>query len=363
MTAYSAKIRHMPGSSEPDEYDFSCAQLPAPDFVVTRDIDGNKKSCYGDLLWDRSAYNPIGRTFNLNFQFWDDRSAITRLRQSLVDEMHWLMFILIYLKPGAALSNQTLASYVQVARSLARYCEMNSLQVKEVLSVSELSFAFIESGCDQRKFVALQVQLRDIGAKVVGFDVAGKDAIEKLRSIANRYRDSIKQYPPIPTRIFSIILEGLNEIIHEFNQIIEPLLALASECYSDPLTGMGVTRQKNVRSELSLNFDGFRLGFDNLLKKYGLTEFWAEKGYEPNRPGLSVALIDIQHVATLQILAYSGMRGSEVVSLPYHCLRTVDRDGCVHYIVKGRVTKLTKGKIKQVQWVTSLSGHNAVDLQ
>ena len=362
MTAYSAKIRHIPGLSEPDEFDFSSGQHPAPDFVVSRDISGKKRSCYGDLLWDRSAYSPVGRTFNLNFQYWDDRNPMTRQRQCLVEEMHWLMLILIYLKPGSALSNQTLAAYVQVTRFLARYCEINSLQIKQVLSVSELSFAFIESGCDQRKFVALQVQLRDLGAKVVGFDVARKDAIEKLRSIANRYRDSIKQYPPIPTRIFSIILRALNEIIQEVSQIIESLLSLASECYSDPLAGMGITRQKNVRSELSLNFDGFRPGFDDLLKKYGLTEFWAEKGYEPNRPGLSAALMDIQHVSALQILAYSGMRGSEALSLPYHCLRMVERDGCVHYILKGSVTKLTKGKIKQVQWVTSSSGHDAIRL-
>ncbi|NUX99865.1 hypothetical protein [Paraburkholderia youngii] len=56
------------------------------------------------------------------------------------------------------------------------------------------------------------------------------------------------------------------------------------------------------------------------------------------------------------------MRHNEVEALPHFCLAEVTAGGVAHYMVQGRVTKLTGGKPKRAQWVTSSSGRRAIVL-
>lgn len=362
MMEYHARIKHIPGESNPDVYNPGTGRIPASDFVVTRKRDGSALSRYGDLQWDRSPYGTDGRTFNLHFVFWEDESQSTKQRECLVGEMRWLVFIMIYLRPGAGLSNQTLQAYMTFMRSLARFCEVNDLSIQELLSSSELSVRYLESSKEQKNFIALQVLLRELGPALVGFSVSSKDEIESLRFLARQYRASLKQHPPIPTRILSFIMSSVTERLGKMEDKFDAILSMAKDCLADPFSGSSVSNQKKRRKELGLPSDGMRDTFQTYLDKHGLREFMAECGYGIDRRGVAAVLIEIQFLVYLQVLLYSGMRGGEAEKLPYDCLGKVERSGTTYYLIKGRVTKLTKGKIKQVQWVTSELAHRALQM-
>lgn len=70
----------------------------------------------------------------------------------------------------------------------------------------------------------------------------------------------------------------------------------------------------------------------------------------------------IQSLLALQIQAYTGKRAEEVRYLHYDCLEEARRDGDtrIHYIVKGTVTKLSRGKERATQWITIEAAPEAV---
>lgn len=361
MTEYHARIKRVLGGSSPDVYKPDLGRIPSHDFVITRRHDGSALSYYSDLQWDRTPYQADARRFNLNFVFWDGNApSATQLK--LVDEMHWLMFIVIYMRPGHGLSNQTLQGYAAFMRSLARHCESHDCSVQDLLSSSERSVKYLESTKDQKNFIALQILLRELGHERVGFAVHSTGEIENLRLLSVQYRSSLKQNPPIPTRILTLILASVAELLANLGDKLEAILNMARDCLSDPFTGSSVSNQKKRRLELGVVGEEMRENFQVFLNKYGLGEFMANSGYGIDRRGVAAVLIEIQFLVYLQVLAYTGMRGQEAESLPYDCLDEVERSGTKYYLVNGRTTKLNNGKIKRVQWVTSESAHGAIKM-
>lgn len=361
MIEYYARLKNIIGESTPDIYTPDTGRIPAPAFVVTRRHDGTALSRYGDLQWDRTPYQPDGRTFNLNFVFWEDKTP-SLMQRNLAEEMHWLIFIVIFLRPGPGLSNQTLQAYMTFMRSLARYCDANILSMQDLLSASELSARYLESTKEQKNFIALQVLLRGLGPLRVGFAVPSSDEIESLRSLARQYRSGLKQHPPIPTRILSLTMATVAELLAKYEDTFDAVLNMARECLGDPFTGSSVSNQKKRRLELGTAADGIREDFQTVLEKYGLNEFMARTGYGIDRRGIAAVLIEIQLLVYLQVLSYSGMRGQEAQALPYDCLDEVERSGRKYYLIKGCVTKLSKGKTKRVEWVTGAIAHRAIEM-
>jgi hypothetical protein len=104
--------------------------------------------------------------------------------------------------------------------------------------------------------------------------------------------------------------------------------------------------------------------FQDLLKKFDLDNYWNEQDCKYSLLGLEAAITEAMVVCAFQIQAFTGMRKNEVDSLPFDCLEVVKRDenDDLHYIVKGKTTKLNHGKIKQAQWVTSETGATAIKL-
>lgn len=362
MTTFQARIDLLPGSSAPDEYTPSKVRTPPDDFVVTRNKDGTALSHYGDLKWDRTPYDPESKEHSIYFKFWDE-GDLTPKRDQLVRELRWLMFILIYLRPGASLSTGSLNGYLDACKAIARFCEFRSLRIQQVLADPILLPASIQNFAHQAKRITpIITLLQRLGPDMVGFDVVNNRAVKELEKISAAWRADLKQHPPIPTRLYSLILSAIAQELDEFEQVADRVLALYIECAEDPLVGRCKQNQWKTRKKKNLKDEQLHPLFPDLLRKYDLEEFWLKRGYGKSINGLSVALIEILVASSLQIQAFTGMRINEVNSLPYSCLDEVRRgeDGSVHYIVSGRVTKLSHGKIKRVQWVTSESGRRAI---
>lgn len=362
MTTYQARIPMIPGAVAPDKYDPSLGLIPPDDFVITRNKVGSALSLYGHVRWDRTPYDPEERECILSFEYWTE-GKLTKHRDQLAREIRWIMFVLIYLRPGHGLSNTTLLKYRNLLCEIARCGETSSMSIQEILADPVLLIEIFE---DEMHLVQLLFSLisvlKRLGSDVVGFDVVNTNKIRRLQHLRNTWVETHKQCPPIPTRIYSLIITALSKKLDEFECVADHVYKLFEECAKDPMAGRSQESQRLFRKKHNLKDEPLRPEFPELLHKYELESYWAKNNYHKSVSGLSKVLTEIMVTAALQIQAFTGMRANEVGALPHYCLSKDDLGGSVHFIVKGRVTKLSKGKVKQVQWVTSESGRRAISI-
>ncbi len=360
MTTFEARINFPADAVAPDAYNASHARIPPDNFVVSRNKDGSVASTYGELSWNRTPYDPDGRTRYLHFTYWEN-GDLTAHRERLTRELRWVMFLLIYMRTGSPLSNSSLCEYLVTLRLVARLCETRSVRVQDALSDPVLAIESLGDTMSQAGSLGrLITLLGTLGNEVVGYDVSGKSTIATLKSLHIEWSEKFQQHPPIPTRIYSSILSFLSRELEDFEHIADKLLRLYTDCRRDPLLGRDKSRQRVIKRQMNLDPDMSRPELKAVLGMYGLEEFFISKGFVPSIDGISTALTEIMMIATIQIQAFTGMRRNEVSSLPYNCLHEIKRDGRTHYVINGRVTKLSKGLVKRTQWVTSDAGRRAV---
>jgi hypothetical protein len=364
MTANQARAQSSASTIALEKYKVSGGIVPSDDFVVTRNRDGSALSRYGELIWDRTPYDPIGRTTTLVFAFWSD-GVLTPRRDQLARESRWLMFLLIHLRRGRSLSNASLNGYLQAFHQIARFCEVRSMRIQDLLANPVLVIESFEERTHLAGALAsLIVLLNYLGPEVIGFDVVNNESVRSLRKYGRARQDDEKQHAPLPTRLYSVILSALAQELDAFDLVANRILNLFEACAGDPMMGRHRKYQRSIAERLNLEDGTTRPMFPDLLRKHDLESYWSARGYAKTVLGLSTALTEVMATAAFQIQAFTGMRSNEVRSLPYHCLDKIkrDEDDSIHYIVRGQVTKHAHGMIKRVQWVTSESGRAAVEL-
>ena len=350
------------GAVAPDAYDDSCGLIPPNDFVVSRNRDGTTASIYGDLSWDRTAYDPECRSSLLNFCHWND-GCVTPQRDRLSRESRWLMFLLIWKRDGSPLASGSLVQYMTLIRSIAQFSERNSCRISDLLNDSVRLAAYVHaevSALKMQLISSLISVLMALGPEQTGFRVLGESKLKELRASIHTHRKSQKQHPPIPTRIYSAIISELARGLNEFEIVAGRYLALVSVCAVDALMGRCKRRQREFAIERGLNQWKYRPAFPELLQKYGLVGYFSATGLSCDVAGLSAGLSEVQMAAKLVIQTFSGMREEEARTLPYDCLESSVSNGKTHCLVAGRTTKLNRGRIKRTRWATNQDGHNAI---
>lgn len=361
---YEPKILLPLDAVAPDSYEGYAGNIPLPDFVVSRYKNGNIASVYGDMLWDWSPYDPVGRSAPLNFVFWG-KGCLTREREELASEIRWLIFLIIWKRPGPTISYKTLRQYLQVLRNLARFCEQNLCRLKDVLNNYKLLFNFFENDQTReapKNIAALIYLLIVLGPEQVGFQTLGISVHNKLRSMVKKHQSYSKQYAPIPTKIYSSIIAKLQKELREFEEVEDRYFALVTECSNSPFMGRHRSIQYTKAKKLKLNRDEWKRcpKFKKLLEQYKLKEYFVSKGLRLSVQGLSRGLFQVQLVAKLTIETFSGMRIEEVLNLPFNCLETSTSSGKIHYLIVGSTTKLNDGKPEKTSWVTNGEGFRAI---
>lgn len=338
--------------------------FPPSDFVVSKNKDGTPLSQYDDDFWDRTPYDVDGERSIISFRFWKDGET-TGSRRDLMNEIRWILYLLIFQKPGSTLSNGSIRNYLKPLNAMARFCDESKLHIRNVLASPRLLMDYLSDQEQMtRLVVALLNFLKKLGPDLVGYEVADKNLINVLQRRAAKWASQSKQHPPIPTRIYSRVLSLLSNEISEFGQVADQLLQLLENCLRNPLAGRAPSNQWKKRSKNNEPRTQIFPTFSELIKQYGLEEFWKKKNYSADIRGLSVSVLEITIASSLQIQAFTGMRSNEVEALPFDCLEENIRpeDGTAHYLILGRVRKLKGGKKKAARWVTSESGRDAVRL-
>lgn len=351
-TILKANLNFPTAISEPDLYSVSTGCLPADDFVVTRHRDGSTASVFGELIWDYSAYTPSGKIKRIHFKFWGEKIT-THSRYKISVEIRLIVFFLIWRRHGTPLAIGTLANYVTVLCACATYADDKNIMLSDFLSSYEAVNDFIRtaaSGWLAETLASLLAILMKVNASYLGFIVVGGKCIKNIKRHNKDYRSMIKQYPPIPTRIYSHFLATLMKELSSWLLVKDEMLNLFHKCGFDPRLGRSSDRQRTIGKTHGLI--GILPSFEEIATP-SCIEYLKSKGKAPNISSVSTVIGQIQLMAKLIVQAYTGMRDEEASTLPYRCYELTKTDGRTHYFVFGKTTKFNHGLVKKARWVTS----------
>ena len=359
-TIFEPKIELPVGAVAPDNYIQSLGLIPSDTHVVSRNRDRTTASTYGDLVWNLSAYHPEERSTVLNFAYWHDGS-LTPVRDQISREARWLLFVLMWKRKGSSLSSGTLQNYLSVISNIAQFAEDFSCKIQDILSDEDLLLKFVESRCtgwSTETLGSLLPLLVKIGPEELGFNIVGDKLLQNLRARSRKYRATLKQHAPIPTRIYSSILSNLDKELTEWETLAPEFLQTLIACGKDSMLARcrGAQLKKANAIDLAVKI---MPEFDEVASP-NIKKYLSTHDNLMSVKGLAAAVAEVQLACKLTIQAFTGMRDDEAISLPYNCVEITVLNGKTCYIILGRTTKLNGGKIKRTRWVTNEAGYRAV---
>lgn len=344
-------------SSSPDTFQESGNEKPSKDFVVSRNQDGTIASVYGDYIWILTAYHPEKAPSKLNFKFWNNGSE-TNIRENLIEESRQILFSLMWIRNGPSLSIGTLRNYLTVVRDVCRYCETNSLTIHELFEAEKMLWKFVNSQESGWHIQTLGSMLQQLKNNKFGFIIVRQNMLQAIKARGAKYRETLNQHSPIPTRIYSEIISQLTSFTIEWEEVADSMLAITKVCTENPLEGRNPTNQFSIARKLNIPYKKSKT-FPELLPS-NCMDYFNQRNLSLNVKSLSNLIAEVQLALKLTIQTFSGMRDDEVFSLPYNCIKIYSLDGSEHYSIIGRTTKFNNGRKKSAKWITNVDGYKAL---
>ena len=360
LRIFESKILLPVGAIAPDDFLDYTGREPSDDLVVSVNRDHTAASLYGDMIWDLSAYHPEHRPSTLNFIYFDG-DEFTKSRCELIKESKWLVLALMWKKEGRALSFGTLLNYLTIIKMIARFSEEISCRVQDVLSNENQLLAFIEVRCNGWNIETLGSilpHLARIGFDGLGYQIVSDKLLREIRAKGRKYRETLKQHPPMPARIYMELLNNLSNEMKLWGAVSEEILSLAKAMHENDLLGRSKETQKSKCQKSKVPYRSQPI-FGEIASK-DVIEYIRAGGHDEGPKGLSAVIAEAQLLLKLIIQSFTGARDDEIISLPYECLEIQYVDGASYYIVLGRTTKLNGGKAKAARWVTNEAGFKAI---
>lgn len=348
----------------PDSFDYP-NDRPHPTFVVARDSNQKLVSVYKDNEWDWTAYHPYSTNFILDFTAWH-RGKLTQQALKIVDELKWLMFIVVWISKGRSKAASTVSLYMRLFNKLAVYALRQNVTVFTILQEPKIASRFLgEYG--EFYSVTLYSLLNIIKTETESVTCIRSLPPKALKSISIRsqkYYTSHNQHPPIPTRIFTRFLGQIDIALIEFDKYSKEYLNLTARMLDDNKLGINrsnqslILKKEGITEELNKYY---RPEFTDVIGKSSICEY-IYKNNIGSKTQLLKHLGDILFLAKINLLAYSGMRHVEAGNIKYDCLETFYQHNKEHYLVRGETTKLNHGIIKKAKWVVSTEAVAAINI-
>lgn len=355
-----ARIELHGAAEGPDPWDESHGICLPLNHVICRDVDGTPHTV-GEFVWPWTAYTAHQKPFLLHFFYWKRKA--NKVATSMVDttieregrmrELQFLMTRQIYYSLESSAPN-TLKNKLLVLRSLARFAETRSCSVRDLLTQTALLDAFGASLPNQvmADWITWLTFLRQLDPQSqLGFTLATPKRWKDVERRAKEYRDNVRQFAPLPTRIYAALINKLSAELDDIEAHKPQLLEALREAAA-------LHRQTKAIETAH----GLRMG-RALIEKHNLAVYLERRGYSSNQVrSLASALREIFQVCKIQIHVFSGTRDAEARHLPYHCMASERRShGRKHCLIAGATTKFNKGRRLRTRWVTTeLDGFRAI---
>lgn len=341
--------------------DGSFEGAPDDETIVSYCRAGNPLSRYGDLLWDFSAYDPSHRKGRFRFSYWGNGSP-TSAQDVISREMRRIVFCLIWRRHGHIISLGTLANYLIVLSSAAEFAETAGISLGKLFSCSKSLEMFSREHCSgwaRETLGTLLSILKKLDEVHLGISLVHSKVIRAIKSEGKAYRAGIKQHAPIPTRLYSALISGLQQELEAWKIVSGSFLELCVRCGIDRFAGRTLDHQREVRNHLGIGGSPSSPTFEEVCP-FDVIDYLDSAGKVRSLSSVSFLITEAQIVCKLIIQTFTGMRDDEVCALPFDCLETTVANGKTHYVVNGRTTKFSHGLPKKVRWVTNSDGAEAI---
>lgn len=349
------------GSRAPDQWSHGDGVQLRLDHVISKDGGGVPISLVGDFVWNWKHYTTRKKTANLIFYFWKTQANriiasedISEPRLALIRELQYLMVLRIY-HSKKFLSYGSLYSDLFALRQFAMFAEEKRCSLKNFLEESRWLDGYVSgiksSQC--RDLVRwLNFLYEDVTVSQLGFEVAVPTKWTELKRRANDYDKAYRQTAPLPTRIYSGLINSVSAELSDIEVHQDRILAALREA-------LNLHRDHKAK--------GWKMGASfgpDLIVKHDLADFLGIRGVEADLPGLTGAVTNIQRICKVQTHIFSGMRNEEAQYLPYNCMESVKAGhGKTHSLIVGTTTKLVGARRKRTRWVTTeAQGFRAIRL-
>ena len=339
----------------PDTFYFDeASSRPSDDFVISRTIEGNTLSKYGDDVWDLRPYRKANwRWSAFYFSFAED--AVNK-------EAKWLMFLLLFLADSGrvtGLAIPTLFGYWKIVRKLAQHSMKMTISIQDILEDENELIRFVSSINGRDSLLNLSAvfsHLLAITSKKSGYHLP-RAARYELVSKKLKSTSKGEQFPVIPPKLFFNLIQEIDSFLSEIYSREEQLFSFLERVLESEIFGRHIA----VQYELGYSVINIEPAFKEASELYGLDGLFMKYGVR-TIPTFNTLLNRIQHACKLKILIFTGMRHGEVLSLKVGALRSVKCNTGKSYKFIGETSKLV-GQKKIVSWITSKNVVKAYGIQ
>lgn len=339
----------------PDPWDLEYGLTLPLDHVICRDFDGSPH-VIREFVWPWSAYTAHRKKVLLHFYYWkqgnsrvpQSASDVTPDREARIRELQFLMTRQIYF--GNENSPKTLYAKLILVCRVALFSESLACSVRDVLTRPALVEAFSEDLPDLylqtwKNWILFLARLDP--ESELGFTPALPRSWRNIDRRIKSYRQGQRQFAPLPTRIYSGLINNLSTELDEIESHKDRLLAALREILTLYPQSKALSKAEGMPFAAAV------------IARYGLTALFERRGWTSARPVRSFAgaVSEIFFICKLQIYLFSGMRNAEARHLPYHCMiKEKSLHGRELCLIEGFTTKLNKGRRLRTKWVTIDSG-------
>lgn len=328
---------NLPDNISPDKYEFREGNYvqPTDDFIISRNNQGSVISFYKDPIWDFTPYiTNVKAQKKFNF--------LKNIPNDLISEAKSLLFLVLLFKKGrkgSSLSTTTLNSYFSTIKRLSKFSSQYEQKISEVLSNSVLLERFA-SLLGKYKDVRLLYLLDKIGncQSMIDFKI-DKKIIRIFLSKKKKYNQTLV----IPS---SILNESIKQRWHQFNEIYDSSKLLFDFLELHIKSNLNIRDSENKHYINKRFFIGKWKPLGIIFKKYGVQK----------QLNIGHFINQLQSTCRHLIIAYSGMRASESLSLNVNSCKEINGS----FFLTGKTSKL-EGRNKEVNWVTSKKIERVVD--
>lgn len=355
---------NIPIEQVPDRYK-SESGIPSPEFIVSRDLNLKPLSRFIDNIWDWSYYTPHNSECKLNFEILRGHDETVNF-DNLIIESKCIIFIIAWICNGRNLSPYTAKSYLRLIGKLIAFGAsklglINALNNNLFIS----NFMKQQSGFYSTLLLSLYNKLTNISENIIPTIKIKDSTLKEIAKKSKQYYKSHKQHPPIPTRIYTKILNSLNDFINKTIKVLPSLLIFIDRLISDKYLGLNMSAQRNMFHNLNIPLKErvYRDNFKNFVSKQNLDLIEYLNLFGVNSLiNFRYLIVDIFLSVKITILAYTGARSVEIEYLNDTCLRKKKINGNDIFIIDGVSSKLHHGIAKKSSWITNHTAVIAINL-
>lgn len=315
-------------------------QLAEPDDGTPVSVSGNGDvvSYYGDACWDLTPLH--SRHLSIRFVARNEDTAPAAQINCKIFKRIVFFWLHERIRP---ISATTICTRHAALKHLVAACDHHRVLLTEVSRYPAL-LREVSERIPASTFGTLINILRELGvaSRRLGFSVADERTLSKLRALRSEYQSN--QSPYIPERIYSHIIERCQQLVSDYlrnRDAFERLYRAEVARHLVPGESVRAPSHKKLLNKLALVMESW-LG--TAARSRGISY--------PHPRSLTKFLTAVRFAGHVLIIAFSGMRNLEALTLTTSCIQ-VDSDAVLGdvYMLQGRTTKTIRDD--KAVWITS----------